>query len=56
MQASIPLRRFGRVDDVADMALFLSSLRAQFVTGAVIPVDGGSSLAGGRDLGSAVAA
>lgn len=56
MRDSIPLRRFGRVEEIADMALFLSSPRAQFVTGAVIPVDGGSSLAGGRDLGAALAA
>lgn len=56
MQASVPLRRFGRVEEIADMALFLSSPRAQFVTGAVIPVDGGSSLAGGRDLSAALAA
>ncbi|MGO4332173.1 SDR family oxidoreductase, partial [Cupriavidus sp. M-11] len=56
MQASIPLGRFGAVEDIADMARFLSSARAQFVTGAVIPVDGGSSLGGARDLSAAVAA
>lgn len=55
MVVSVPLRRFGRVEEIADMALFLSSRHAQFVTGAVIPVDGGSSLAGGRDLGAALA-
>ncbi|MFC5521966.1 SDR family oxidoreductase [Polaromonas jejuensis] len=55
MVASVPLRRFGTTAEIADMALFLSSRHAQFVTGAVIPVDGGSSLAGGRDLGAALA-
>lgn len=50
MEKSIPLQRMGRVEEIAHMALFLASPRAQFVTGAVIPVDGGSSLAGGRDL------
>ncbi|MDQ0570429.1 NAD(P)-dependent dehydrogenase (short-subunit alcohol dehydrogenase family) [Variovorax paradoxus] len=54
MAASIPLGRFGRTEDVALMALMLSSPWSSFVTGAVIPVDGGSSLAGGRDLGSAL--
>lgn len=50
MENSIPLRRMGRVEEIAHMALFLASARALFVTGAVIPVDGGSSLGGGRDL------
>lgn len=56
MAASVPLRRMGRTDEIADMALFLSSPHAQYVTGAVIPVDGGSSLGGGRDLGAALQA
>jgi NAD(P)-dependent dehydrogenase (short-subunit alcohol dehydrogenase family) len=54
MLASIPLGRFGATAEVADMALVLSSPLAAFVTGAVIPVDGGSSLPGGRDLSAAV--
>ncbi len=56
MIASIPLGRFGSTAEVADMALVLSSPLASFVTGAVIPVDGGSSLPGGRDLSGAVKA
>jgi NAD(P)-dependent dehydrogenase (short-subunit alcohol dehydrogenase family) len=56
MEASIPLGRYGTKQDVAHMALVLSSGLASFVTGAIIPVDGGSSLAGGRNLGSAVGA
>ncbi len=50
MSSSVPLGRMGTTEEIADMAMFLSSRHAQFVTGAVIPVDGGSSLAGGRDL------
>jgi NAD(P)-dependent dehydrogenase (short-subunit alcohol dehydrogenase family) len=49
MTASVPLQRMGSVEEIADMALFLASPHAAFVTGAIIPVDGGSSLAGGRD-------
>lgn len=42
----IPLKRFATKDEIADLALFLSSDAAQFVTGAVIVCDGGQSLAG----------
>ena len=55
MEQTVPLQRMGRVQEIADMALFLASSHAAFVTGAIIPVDGGSSLAGGRDYSGAMA-
>ena len=36
-----PLRRAGRPEDMAGVALYLSSKASGFVCGAVIPVDGG---------------
>jgi NAD(P)-dependent dehydrogenase (short-subunit alcohol dehydrogenase family) len=39
--ASAPLRRIGRPDDMAGVAVFLASRAGAYVTGAVIPVDGG---------------
>ena len=39
--AASPLGRIGRADDMAGVAVFLSGRGAAYVTGAVIPVDGG---------------
>ncbi|GGZ92906.1 hypothetical protein GCM10010344_70790 [Streptomyces bluensis] len=41
--AAIPLARLGRAEDVAGAALFLASRAGAYVTGVVIPVDGGES-------------
>ncbi len=40
---STPMRRVGTAAEVAEVVLWLSSERASFVTGAVIPIDGGQS-------------
>ena len=42
--ASIPLRRYGTKDELADLALFLCSDAASFITGAVYVCDGGQGL------------
>jgi 3-oxoacyl-[acyl-carrier protein] reductase len=39
--AGIPLRRLGNPREVGDVVCFLASDRASYVTGTVIPVDGG---------------
>jgi NAD(P)-dependent dehydrogenase (short-subunit alcohol dehydrogenase family) len=39
--AAAPLGRIGRPDDIAGVALYLASRAGAYVTGAVIPVDGG---------------
>jgi len=40
-EASIPAKRFGSTQDVAAAAVFLASDAAGYVSGAVLPVDGG---------------
>jgi NAD(P)-dependent dehydrogenase (short-subunit alcohol dehydrogenase family) len=49
---SIPLKRFATKDEIADLALFLCSDAAQYITGAVFVCDGGSSLGGGLTMGA----
>lgn len=49
---STPLSRLGTVDDIGQMAVFLSSPLASFVTGALIVVDGGHYLSGSGILNS----
>ncbi|MDT3446286.1 MULTISPECIES: SDR family NAD(P)-dependent oxidoreductase [unclassified Pseudofrankia] len=41
--ASSPMRRAGRPEEVAELALFLASDRASFINGAIIPIDGGTT-------------
>ncbi len=39
-----PMKQFGHPDDIGNAALFLASDAAKFVTGVVLPVDGGVSI------------
>ena len=41
----IPLGRLGEPEEIADVIVFLCSPRASYVTGALLPVDGGVTVA-----------
>ena len=43
LAASIPLSRVARVEEIARVVAFVASADASFMTGALIPVDGGTS-------------
>jgi len=42
-EASVPLRRLGTLDDIGNLALFLASPYASYISGAIVPCDGGGS-------------
>jgi meso-butanediol dehydrogenase/(S,S)-butanediol dehydrogenase/diacetyl reductase len=47
-QERIPLGRFGEPEEVADAILFLASDDARFLTGVILPVDGGVTASNGQ--------
>ena len=42
-QSKVPLGRYAKPEEIADVALFLASRRASYVSGAIIPMDGVSA-------------
>jgi NAD(P)-dependent dehydrogenase (short-subunit alcohol dehydrogenase family) len=49
-----PLQRYGTKDEIGYAALFLASPLAEYITGAILPVDGGAVLSGPGRLGDAI--
>jgi 3-oxoacyl-[acyl-carrier protein] reductase len=41
ISAQVPLNRFARAEEVASVVTFIASPEAGYITGALIPVDGG---------------
>lgn len=47
LAATLPTRRLGRPEDIADLALFLASDRASWITGETFVIDGGAGVRSG---------
>lgn len=45
----VPMRRFGKPEEVAEAVLFLVSDRSSYITGHALVIDGGECLAGGAN-------
>ena len=43
IHSEVPLRRFGRPEEIADLIVFLSSDRASYITGTCVVADGGQT-------------
>jgi NAD(P)-dependent dehydrogenase (short-subunit alcohol dehydrogenase family) len=50
----LPLQRFGKKEDISQLALFLASDAASYITGSIMVCDGGQSLLGGGALMAAL--
>ncbi|MDH5560371.1 MAG: SDR family oxidoreductase [Deltaproteobacteria bacterium] len=44
INSSVPMKRFGTPEEIANAVLFLSSNKASFITGATLKVDGGQTV------------
>jgi 3-oxoacyl-[acyl-carrier protein] reductase len=44
IKTTVPMKRFGTPEEMADAAVFLCSERAKFITGSVLTVDGGQTV------------
>ncbi len=43
IESEVPMKRFGKPEEIADAVAFLASARASFVTGACLVADGGQT-------------
>jgi NAD(P)-dependent dehydrogenase (short-subunit alcohol dehydrogenase family) len=44
LAATVPMKRLGTMEDVAGLAIYLSSRAGSYMTGAILPLDGAMRL------------
>ena len=44
LESTVPMKRFGKPEEIADAAAFLCSDRSSFITGSVLVIDGGQTV------------
>ena len=44
LKSVIPMKRYGKADEIADAVVWLASDNTKFITGQTITLDGGTSL------------
>ena len=43
IKKNVPLHKFGRIDDISNMVIYISSEKSKFINGANFVIDGGQS-------------
>ena len=43
IKKNVPLNKFGRIDDISNMVIYISSQKSKFINGANFVIDGGQS-------------
>ena len=43
LESSVPMKKFGNLDDISNATIWLASEKSDFITGSVLTIDGGQT-------------